>query len=287
MVAIPGDTFLRGSPTVERGRGEDEGPQHPVQIRPFWMGKTEVTWDEYDLFSKRPSEVKRKKPTPADHDADAITRPIPPYHDETWGFGRKRYPAIGMSHHGAMEYCRWLSVKTGKTYRLPTEAEWEYACRAGSKTAYFFGDDPGKLGNYAWFAKNSEETTHPVATKKPNPWGLYDLYGNVAEWCLDHYDRDAYGAYRGATPVLAPVKLPSADRYPHVVRGGSWDDAAEKCRSAARGASDPRWNRSEPLVPKSIWWLGDADFIGFRVVRAVEEQENLRGLKSQVTKESK
>jgi formylglycine-generating enzyme required for sulfatase activity len=287
LVAVPGGTFLLGSPADEKGRGGDEGPRHPVRVRPFWMGKTEVTWDEYDLFAKKEAEPKANKPTRADLAADAVTGPSQSYIDETRGFGREHYPAVGITHHAAMEYCRWLSAKTGKAYRLPTEAEWEHACRAGTRTAYYFGDGADRLGDHAWYAKNADDSTHPVGQKKPNPWGLYDLYGNVAEWCLDQYQEDWYGTHPSDQLTLAPVKLPTAARYPHVVRGGSWADSAARCRSAARRASDRSWNKSDPALPASIWWLADADFVGFRVVRAVEEQEELKGLRSQVTPDSK
>ena len=133
-----------------------------------------------------------------------MTRPTPPYADMTFGFGRDGQPAICMTHHAAMEYCRWLSAKTGKIYRLPTEAEWEYACRAGTKTAYSWGDDPEKLDEYAWDVNNAEKPM-PVGKKKPNPWGLYDMHGNVSEWCLDHYSADAYKTYPTEKPTLGPV----------------------------------------------------------------------------------
>src|SRR5262249_21019893 len=194
MIAIPGGTFLMGSPAPEQGRADDEGPQHPVQIRPFWMEKTETTWDEFDVYFKEmgvesPEENEKK----IKENADAITGPTKPYADETFGHGRDGpRPVMCITHHMAMEYCRWLSSKTGKSYRLPTEAEWEWACRAGMTTAYSFGDDPKKLDDYAWYAKNSEEDTHPVAQKKPNPWGLYDMHGNLAEWCVDMYQKDFY-----------------------------------------------------------------------------------------------
>jgi formylglycine-generating enzyme required for sulfatase activity len=286
MVPIPGGTFWMGSPEGEKGRGDDEGPRHPVRVRPFWMGKCEVTWDEFDLYTPPPPKEKRRDLDVAAMAADAVTRPSPPYIDETWGFGRAGYPVVAITHHHAMEYCRWLSYKTGRFYRLPTEAEWEFACRAGTRTAYHFGDDPARLGDHAWFEDNAGESTHPAGSKKPNPWGLYDVYGNVAEWCLDHYKKDCYAGLPLQSPALAPVELPTGRRYPHAARGGSWADPARSCRSAARRGSDPSWNRSDPDVKKSIWWLADADFVGFRVVRAVEEVDALKSLRSGVTRDS-
>src|SRR5439155_10393309 len=144
-----------------------------VRVRPFWMGKCEVTWDEYDVFRKGGPVSQKDNEDALAQNADAITRPTPPYPDEYRGFGKKGYPVVGLSHHAAMEYCHWLAVKTGKAYRLPTEAEWEWACRAGTRTAYFVADTPAALGDYAWYEANSAEETHPVGKKKPNPWGLY------------------------------------------------------------------------------------------------------------------
>jgi formylglycine-generating enzyme required for sulfatase activity len=288
MVPIPGGSFEMGSPAKEPGRAADEGPQHPVALRPFWMGKCEVTWDEYDLYWKQePSAEQPPKKTAQDKEADAVSRPTPPYADETFGHGREGHPVLCITHHAAMEYCRWLSAKTGKTYRLPTEAEWEYACRGGTKTAYFFGDDPKQLSEYAWFAGNAEDLTHPVGTKKPNPWGLYDMYGNVAEWCLDHYRKDSYAKFPTDKPTLEPVLVPTADRFAHMARGGSWADEPPALRSAARRGSDKTWIQRDPQRPQSIWWLTDADFVGFRIVRPVEELPNLKGLRSKVTRESK
>jgi formylglycine-generating enzyme required for sulfatase activity len=186
-----------------------------------------------------------------------------------------------------MEYCRWLSMKTGKRYRLPTEAEWEWAARAGTKTPYFFGSDPKQLPEYAWFSANAEDRTHPVGKKKANPWGLHDIYGNVAEWCLDHYKKDYYASFPRDRASVGPVLLPSALRFSHVARGGSWADEAAQCRSASRRGSDRSWIKLDPNRPQSIWWLTSAEFVGFRVVRAVAEQENLKDLKSKVTRESK
>jgi formylglycine-generating enzyme required for sulfatase activity len=288
MVPIPAGEFDMGSSRREPGHRPDEAPVHRVAVRAFWMGRTEVTWDEYDQYWQKEPEAARQanKVKIGDSDVDATTRPTPPYADETFGHGREGHPVLGITHHAAMEFCHWLSQKTRKTYRLPTEAEWEYACRAGTKTAYFFGDDPSKLSEYAWYAANSEDLTHTVGQKKPNPWGLYDMYGNVAEWCLDSYRADYYQTLSGTETTLAPVLLPKGNRFGDVVRGGSWADDALRCRSAARRPSQPRWIRRDPQRPQSIWWLTDADFVGFRIVRPLAEQENLKDLRSLVTRDS-
>jgi formylglycine-generating enzyme required for sulfatase activity len=285
MVAIPGGTYLMGSPAGEPGRGADEGPQHPVTVRPFWMGKCEVTWDEYDLYWRKLPGAKPPE-TPPDKAADAVTRPTPPYADETFGHGREGNPVLCITYHAAMEYCRWLSAKTGKLYRLPTEAEWEWACRAGTTTAYSFGEDAAKIDEYAWSDKNSEEVAHKVGKKKANPWGLHDMHGNVAEWCIDHYVKDEYKKFPLDKAILAPVELPTWKRYSYVVRGGSWADPPAKLRSATRRGSEKDWLKRDPQRPQSIWWMTDADFVGFRVVRAVEEQANLKALQSKMTRES-
>jgi formylglycine-generating enzyme required for sulfatase activity len=286
MVAIPGGTYLMGSPMTEASRGKDEGPQHPVTIRPFWMGKFEVRWDEYDLYWVPKKSDAKQAEAPEDKAADAVTKPTKPYGDQTRGHGRHNRPVLCITHHAAMEFCRWLSAKTGKLYRLPTEAEWEWACRAGTTTPYYFGSDPKQLADHGWFDDNSDDHTHDVGTKKPNPWGLYDMYGNVSEWCLDYYQPEYYSKFPLDKPTPSPVLIPTDQRYSHVVRGGSWIDTADKCRSASRQGSNKDWLKRDPQSPQSIWWMTDADFVGFRVVRPVEEQENLKGLKSTVTKES-
>jgi formylglycine-generating enzyme required for sulfatase activity len=288
MLPIPGGTYVRGSPETEKDREEDEGPQHTVQIAPFWMGKYEVTWDEFDLFAESTvlkDETEKLKDRKLE--LDGITRPTPPYTDMTFGYGKSGYPAICMTHHAAMEYCRWLSAKTGKYYRLPTEAEWEYACRAGTTTAYSFGDDAAKLGEYAWYLENAEGKSHPVGKKKPNPWGLYDIHGNVAEWCVDHYHKDHFRQFKIDVPTLNPFILPSDRRFPHTVRGGSWDDDPPGLRSADRRASNREWLRQDPQRPQSIWWLTEGVFVGLRVIRPLEDAPQLKGLKSKVTVESK
>jgi formylglycine-generating enzyme required for sulfatase activity len=285
MLPVKGGTFTMGSPAKEPGHQPDEAPQVQVQVAPFWMGKAEVTWAEYDLyaFARRP---RRAAGTPVPP-ADAVSKPTPPYADESWGFGKGPQPALGMTWHAAAEYCRWLSAKTGKLYRLPTEAEWEYAARAGTTTPWSSGAAPASLDEVAWHAGNSQEKPHEVATKKPNPWGLHDMHGNVAEWVLDQYDAKRYAALAAMSkPLISPVLVPTEVRYRHVVRGGSFEDGPEKLRSAARRASDHEWSRRDPQLPQSIWWHTDAIFVGFRIVRPVEEIAALKDFQSTITRES-
>jgi formylglycine-generating enzyme required for sulfatase activity len=165
-------------------------------------------------------------------------------------------------------YCKWLSEKTGHFYRLPTEAEWEYACRANTTTAYHFGDDPALLDEYAWHYTNSNGAYKKVGSKKPNPWGLYDMHGNVAEMTLDQYLPDFYA--KAGNGAVNPWAIPK-DLYPHVARGGSWDDDPDRLRSAARIPSKPTWKKRDPQIPRSNWWFTDASFVGFRVVRPVKQ----------------
>jgi formylglycine-generating enzyme required for sulfatase activity len=270
LVPIPAGKFTMGSPDSEPDRKADEGPQHEVEIAPFWMGKCEVTWDEYHVFMEKLDVAARKqggaKAAAQDAWADAVSRPTPPYVPMDFGFGTEGYPAICMTQFAARHYTKWLSMKTGRCYRLPSEAEWEYACRAGSKTAYSFGDDKKQLGDYAWDFDNSDGKPHPVGTKKPNAFGLFDMHGNVAEWTLDQHDAAFYAASSKDGVAKSPVNWPKSE-YPLVVRGGSWDDDADRLRSAARRGSTKGWKVQDPQLPKSIWYFTDARFVGFRVVR--------------------
>ncbi|MGQ9563617.1 MAG: formylglycine-generating enzyme family protein [Thermogutta sp.] len=269
MVPIPGGKFIMGSPENEAGRKEDEGPQHEVEVEPFWMAKYETLWDAYETWSfeldKRRREQTKEQATKWDEIADAIARPTPPYTDMSFGMGKKDRPAVCMTLYAAQHFCKWLSAKTGRYYRLPTEAEWEYACRAGTKTAYSFGNNPDDLEDYGWFFDNADDKYHKVGEKKPNPWGLYDMHGNVAEWVLDQYVADAYKQFAGKT-VKNPL-VPATKEFPVVVRGGSWMDDPEMLRSAARRGSHPDWKMQDPQIPQSIWYLTDAPFVGFRVIR--------------------
>lgn len=273
LVPLPGGSFAMGSPADEPGRGPEEGPQHDVRVSALWVGRTEVTWDEYRVFMlKLDRELRAADPSravPQDAWADAVSRPTPPYVPMDFGMGVQGFPAVGMTQLAAKQYTRWLSMKTGRFYRLPTEAEWEYACRAGTGTAFSFGADKAALGEHAWFYDNAGDAYHEVATKQPNGFGLYDMHGNVAEWVLDRWDRDFYGTLSAAVAV-DPLASPTA-LYPRVVRGGSWDDDAERLRSAARGASKQSWMVKDPQLPKSIWYHTNASFVGFRVVRPFSE----------------
>jgi sulfatase modifying factor 1 len=167
MQAIPSGTFKMGS---ENGKA-DEKPVHEVQLDAFWIGKYEVTWDIFEPFLYRDYEEKANVGK-ISAEVDAVTRPSKPYLDMTFGMGKENQPALAMTQYNAIQFCKWLYARTGVFYRLPTEAEWEYACRAGKNTNYFFGNDANELKDYAWFADNSENKTHQVGQKKPNAWGL-------------------------------------------------------------------------------------------------------------------
>jgi formylglycine-generating enzyme required for sulfatase activity len=277
MVAIPGGEFTMGSPNDEPERNDDEGPTVQRKIEPFWMGKHEVTWDEYEPFQLtnegRSKDGARKAWLATDDPMKLVSQPTPPYQPMDFGMGRKGFPAICMTQHAANKYCQWLSAQTGHFYRLPTEAEWEYAARAGTQTAYFWGDDPSQLDEYAWYYDNSTNYQYSrVGTKKANPWGLHDIYGNVCEWCLDQYAPDTFERWSKEAESKLPISLwvKSKTPYPHVARGGSYDDDAKDCRSASRKASDPSWKQQDPQLPKSIWYLTDATWLGFRIVRPRE-----------------
>ncbi len=285
-------TFTMGSPAKEAGRGKDEGPAFEVEVEPFWMGKLEVTWDEFNVFRQQYSKLldRRldKETAPAKAWVDAVSVPTPLWEQDSrpilMGMGEKDgYPVADISRFAAQQFTKWLSQKTGKFYRLPTEAEWEYAARAGTSTRYFFGDDADKLDDYAWTFDNSEyedlDKGYPgmgagyrkVGLKKANPWGFHDIYGNVSEWVIDAHDPKGYARFKGAKKswretIAWPTKI-----FPGVVRGGNWESEPEGCRSAARLAATKQLQRRDPQIPKSLWWYTDAFHIGFRIVRPLAE----------------
>lgn len=286
MVPIPGGRFVMGSPAGEKHRKPDEGPQVEVEIEPFYMGKFEVTWDLYNEFLIQYNllAIRKGERVPADRHADAVTYPTPIYDLEAgpmlqrMGGREAGHPAVIVSSLAAKQFTKWLSAKTGRFYRLPTEAEWEYAARAGTTTSYFFGDDAEKLDEYAWHYENAELADgdvgyHKVGQKKPNPFGLYDIYGNVAEIVIDQYDAKHYETLPAKACLWrSAVKWPGKV-YPRVVRGGGYESDPPDLRSAARHQVTVYVNRYDPDVPKSPWWWVNGFDIGFRVVSPVKEPD--------------
>lgn len=288
MVPIPGGKFTIGSPDAEKGRKADEGPQFDVVVEPIWVGKYEITWAEYKEFMKLYDVFKgfqsfEMRKVTEENQADAITAPTKLYEPEhTFEYGeRPRQAAVTMTQYAAKQYTKWLSLMTGHFYRLPTEAEWEYACRAGTKTAYHFGDDAAQFKQFGWSNDNIDEDGQTdVGQKKPNPWGLYDMHGNVWEWTLDGYTDDGYAKNAGKTlTVWEAVNWPDK-AYPRVLRGGSWEFGPDRCRCSARLAShDEDWKEYDPNLPLSPWWFttDPARGVGFRIVRGLEmPEEKLR-----------
>lgn len=215
---------------------DDDGNDTTVEVRSFWIGTTELTWDMYDIYVFNLDEqgVNAK--------ADAVSRPSRPYIPPDRGFGHGGYPAISMTTQGATRFCEWLSAKTGRTYRVPTVAEWRLAALATSEGPYAWGDDESRIDDYAWTQNNSPEKTQPIALKKPNALGLFDVHGNVMEWCL------------------------TMDGKGFVACGGSWYSTPEDSTAYARAEQDWEWNMTDPQIPKSPWWLSDASWVGMRII---------------------
>jgi formylglycine-generating enzyme required for sulfatase activity len=287
-----------GSPETEHYRRPDEGPVRQVRLNQFWMGRVEVSWREFDAYYAQRGTGGRQEFV--EKKADAVTGPTTPYGSPDQGWGKGQRPAITMSYHSAVVYTEWLSQVTGKKFRLPTEAEWEYAARAGSKSPYFFPGDPQNfterywmnrflgvktvpIGEYVWYQENSSMRSHPPEDLKANPWGLVNMLGNVREFCLDWYAADAYGQYPPGE--VANPRGPSLGEE-HVVRGGSYRFDAADVRVAARDCTrTAEWLMTDPQVPKSIWWYSDSADVGFRVVREFEEQPPADGSRIAAKKE--
>lgn len=282
MVAIPGGSFKMGSPESENLRESDEGPVRTVKVDSFWIGKMEVTWREWEVFYTETATMGKQQYGEKVAPIDAITGPTPPYGSPDQGWGKGLQPAITMTHYAAERYCEWLSQKTGAKYRLPTEAEWEYACRGGTTTPYFFAGDPGKfsrknwlnkitgvdtagINQYAWYLENSNYQTHPANSKKENPFGLLNITGNVKEFCLDWYTPEGYP--EPSDRVVINPRGPASGSE-HVIRGGSFRSDAAELRSANRDFTcSDKWFVTDPQSPKSRWWYSDCNDVGFRVVR--------------------
>lgn len=232
MVLIPAGEFSMGSPALESDASQDEKPQHRVRIStPLYLGMHETTVGQFRTFVEEARY-------------DAGTNWQTAFQAQT-----DEHPVVNVSWHDAVAFCGWLTKKEGKHYLLPTEAEWEYACRAGTETKWSFGDRTGDLGTYAWFDGNSRRRTHPVGQKQPNPWGLHDMHGNAWEWCRDWYDSSNYGA----SPIRDPNSLSGSSS--RVDRGGGWISNAGRCRAASRDNRAPAFRNFA---------------MGFRVCRAVE-----------------
>jgi len=290
MVTVPGGTFRMGSPEDEPFREDDEGPAREVSISSFFMAKVEVTWDEYLAFYSQTAAT--GKTTDAyllrgSSEVDAISGPTSPYGAPDQGWGKGNMPAITMTHQAAEVYCQWLTEVTGKNYRLPTEAEWEYAARGGTSTPYFFEGNPKRyvrqglrnkifgvdttgINRYVIYAENSLARSNPPSAVQSNPFGLINMLGNVAEFCSDRYAPEAYGDYPEGI-LQDPTGPVSGDEF--VIRGGSYMDDAAGVRCASRDytRSGP-WLKTDPQIPKSIWWYSDCTHVGFRVVCDYDEQ---------------
>lgn len=295
LVAVPGGSFLMGS--TETGQTE-------VELDPFWISRYEITWDQYNLFLEDSIEDLRRElyqvfygvdietadaisaPTwteemlevlrESEIPADVISIPSPSWGDLTGGMGTSGYPAINITQYAALMFTKWLTIKTGDFYRLPTEAEWEFACRAGNYGDYAPFYHP-EIDDYAWHRGNSDRSYHRVDSKQPNPFGIHNMIGNVAEWTMDQFFEDYHDRLEGE-PAINPWFKPD-QLYPRSVRGGSWMDQPEAASCLQRRGSDPSWKRNDPQLPKSLWWHTNAFHIGFRIVKpknqpdGVEEME--------------
>lgn len=231
MVPVPG-----GSVTVET----PDGPEQ-VSVEPFWMATTEVRWDSYD-----PYRLDEGMEGVAAAEADAISLPSKPYGfgNKIPGFGEEGHPAMAVTRKAAQEYAQWFSAKTDRSYRLPTPAEWKHACLLGHGSPETWSDN--QLDDWAWYSANSGGDAHPVGSLEPSDLGIYDQLGNAAEhvrpWSED-------------------------EEHPPEVWGGSYRHDADQSRCSARLQKTSAWQESDPQLPKSQWWLSDAPFVGFRLVR--------------------
>ena len=279
MIPVPGGRFLFGSPEDEEGRNDDEGPQVEIHVDPMWVGKMEVTWREYREYMRMYSIFKEfeslgERVIDDSNRADALTAPTELYDPSfTFEYGEDPdQPAVTMTQYAAQQFTKWLSKLTGLQYRLPTEAEWEYAARGNAKTAYSWGDDPDEIDDFAWYFDNAADGPEEVGTKKPNPFGLHDMHGNVAEWTVNAYTEDGYGwlAEKSDLRGIDAVKWPTKP-WPCVARGGSWEMDPPDLRSSVRLASeDEEWKEEDPNFPKSPWWFTSdpARGVGFRLFRS-------------------
>ena len=290
MVPIEGGNFMMGP---------YNGTQHEVKVDPFWMSKYEISWNLYNLFAEESLENIRRDLYKVLYDvdieadavasatltdevlellreaeipADVISLPSPAYGDMSGGMGTDGFPAINMTHYAAFMFTKWLTVKTGEFYRLPTEAEWEFACRAGS-TDHYEPPTDDELDRYAWHRGNSDRRYHRIDSKEPNAFGLYNMLGNVAEYTLDQYHENYFGQL-DEEPAVNPMFVPT-ELYPRAVRGGSWMDNPDMASCLQRRGTNPNWKRDDPQLPKSMWWHTNAYFVGFRIVKPQDQPETV------------
>ncbi|QDU55603.1 formylglycine-generating enzyme family protein [Aeoliella mucimassa] len=272
MVPVPGGEyeFKQGDKTLH------------VQIEPFWMSKTEVTWAEYKKFMNlaivfAKFDDQKLRQVTDENKLDAVTAPSKLYDPGfTYDTGDEpNQPAVSMTQFAAKQYTKWLSLLGQNFYRLPSEAEWEYACRAGSTTLYSFGDDEDELEEYAWYDDMNDMQTGPVGKKKPNAWGLHDMHGNAGEWVLDSANPPADGPADGSKATVDQAVSWPTEVFPRVVKGGSWDSMADECTVTSRAESSQDWKSFDPNVPSSSWWFAsyEGQLVGFRLVRPLQAPE--------------
>ncbi len=281
MIAVPGGTFTMGAVPGDKFAEPDELPDRQVTIDSFFMGQLEVTWDEYMTWYAQTAGEGRTTDIGILEGVDGLTGATPPYGNPDQGWGKGKRPAITMTFYAAGKYCEWLSLVTGKHYRLPTEAEWEYAARGGTSSVYFFegdardyadeglrsrifGVDTSVINTYLIYREKSGKRTQLPDNVAPNPFGLKNMLGNVAEFCQDYYMEDAYAKQPG--PVSNPLVTDDSGGE-HVIRGGSFLSDAYELRISNRGKTDhDTWMKTDPQMPKSLWWYSDCYHVGFRVV---------------------
>lgn len=272
LLPIPAGKYLMGSPLTEKGRDMDEGPQTMINIDQFWMSANEITHDQFMAF--RFEEKDLSQSSVKDPKLDAISRPTAQYIDLTWGMGKEGgFPANSMQPFTALAYCKWLWKKTGIFYRLPTEAEWEYAANAGKKAIFGEGINLQNIKNYAWYNVNSKLKYHEVGKKFPNKWGLHDMLGNVAEWTMNMYDVDYFQKLKDNPSGNFYMKRENFRSY-HTAKGGGFKSNLTQLRIADRQPQNQSWNKRDPQIPKSKWWLTDGESVGFRIVRPILQPTN-------------
>ena len=259
MIPIKEGNFNMGSTYSAVNSTEDERPIHHVELDRYWMAEHETTWELYNLFLDQSVDSLKRQGTKNPMviiDINQIPRPETDQ-DSIDLANTDDYPAANISQAEASAFCEWLTAMTGHYYRLPTEAEWEYACRAHRESEYHF-DKTENIEVYSWNLLNSDDTPHAVKGKKSNRWKLYDMNGNVAEWTLDNYNTSGYDSHTIKNPVVI-----ENDKSPAAIRGGSWEKHPSLLRCGARDSLEPKWEEYDDAQE----WKTRSETVGFRVVR--------------------